>query len=141
MSYEDNMSNFLTSFSDQLKYIREDISSMSKSIDGIKSSVGLINVQIGKIEQHNADRSKVCDSHSNSVSELYGRMNTVELNVSHVTTRFDESIKQNVAVEKAEQKYNDWIRWLAPHLWKLALAVGGIIVAVEYWFKYAARSK
>lgn len=141
MSYEDNMSNFLTAFSDQLKYIRDDIASMSKSIEGIKSSVSRIDVQVARIEQHNADRTAMCESHGNSVNELYGRMNTVELNVSHITTRFDESIKQSVAVEKAEQKYNEWLKWLAPYLWKFALTAGAIIAAFQFWMKYEARVK
>lgn len=139
--YEDNMNNFLTAFSDQLKYIRDDIASISKQLESIKTTVGVVNIQVAKLEQQSADRLAVCNSHSKSIDELYGRMTTAEINATHIKTRLEESAKQDAAVEKAQQKYSDWLQWLAPHLWKLALAIATIGVFIEYYINNNARPK
>lgn len=140
-SYGENMNNFLTAFSDQLRYIRDDIASISKQLDSIKTSVGVVNVQIAKLEQQNVDRLSVCNAHSHSIEELYGRMNEIEIDATHIRTRIDESAKHDIALEKAQQKYANWIQFIAPHLWKLALALATIGVFIEYFLNGNARPK
>ena len=135
------MSNYLTAFGDQLKYIRDDISSISKQLDVIKNSVNIVNIQVAKLEQQNEDRLSMCNAHTKSIEELYGRMTCNEISLTQLSTRIDESTRQDVAVEKAKEKYNDWIKWWAPHLWKLALAVGTVAAAIEYYLNMNARPK